>query len=174
MDEKAKLERAVDLFAEEMKAKLVKKMEEGYTGWNAPEGWSSDPAVPPWAVIRDRLQAHLEATINREGEERVEAWVDLANFAMFGWALQPRPFAQVNDSLRGDLDAKRLTEIHYECLRLGLDADKHEIMRLIEIEHKTLRYRMMLADVRAIIRNFDLTALDSMVRRLKEAVDEEG
>jgi len=102
MDERLKLERAVDLFAEEMKTKLLKKMLERRSGWNDPNGWCSSRGVAAHAVIRAKVRQHLNKSLGTEVEDRSEAWVDVANFAMFGWALLPGKFEAVNAPLGPD------------------------------------------------------------------------
>lgn len=61
------LEMLVDAFAEAMKAKLRKKILEGYKGWDDPK-WTREKIV-------EALKAHLE-----KGDP-----VDIANFAAFIW-----------------------------------------------------------------------------------------
>ncbi len=66
-----RLNAAVDAFAAKMKAKLAKKAEEGFAGWDA-----ADPETRE-ALFR-KFMAHVESQCNGFDE-----WVDLANFCMF-------------------------------------------------------------------------------------------
>lgn len=67
MRQRPRYERAVDAFAEEMKAKLRKKAREGMSGW---DGWGE-------AWFFERLKEHVA-----RGPSQA---VDIANFAMMVW-----------------------------------------------------------------------------------------
>jgi hypothetical protein len=72
-DEIARLNRAVDDFASEMKARLREQAIKGYRGWDDPENYQR---------ILSMMMQH--ATV-AEGEE-----VDAANLAMILWSLRRR------------------------------------------------------------------------------------
>ena len=68
--ERASLCAMVDAFAAEMRAQLLAKLDEGYSGWDS-EDWPVDGEDG----IMDRLRAHIP-----KGDP-----VDVANFACFWW-----------------------------------------------------------------------------------------
>lgn len=75
-DQMAQLEKVVDEFAAQMKAKLAVKVGEGRSGWDDPANreqiWTS-------------MLAHGAAPSHAAGQE-----VDVANFAMFLWFIRTR------------------------------------------------------------------------------------
>jgi hypothetical protein len=78
--EKARVFAFVDTFAEDMKARLYQKMQEGRAGWD-------DPAWLP------ELEGRLSETAQAIADEPIDLsrvarkCVDLADFALFRWYL---------------------------------------------------------------------------------------
>jgi len=72
-EEIKRLDRAVNAFASEMKARLREQAIKGYRGWDAPENYQR---------IADMMLKHAAVG---EGEE-----VDAANLAMILWSLRRR------------------------------------------------------------------------------------
>jgi len=70
MEEVKRLEAAVDDFAKAMKAKLIKKYNQGWSGWESMSRRSLDVALSKHAAMQ-----HLN------GNEEV----DIANLCMFSW-----------------------------------------------------------------------------------------
>ncbi len=72
-EEKRRLFLAVDQFALEMKARLVRKLDAGWTGWDNPTACSDDD-------LHRRMVLAAHKDLNANGQE-----ADVANFALFLW-----------------------------------------------------------------------------------------
>ena len=71
--EKLKIIDAIRKFSIAMKAKMLRKMDEGYHGWD-------DSKTFPDYVIRNKMASHYQRLIDGNPEE-----VDIANFLMLLW-----------------------------------------------------------------------------------------
>jgi hypothetical protein len=80
--EKERLSKAIDAFAEEMKARANQKVDEGYVGWDSDAGWQ------PWTPTA-RLYFEADAIEHKfhHPTARLRKLIDAANFACFAWAL---------------------------------------------------------------------------------------
>lgn len=74
-EEKERLFALVDTFAEDMKARLNQKVNEGYTGWDG----------DTWDVFGVLVAEAERARVEPDGATRQRRCVDVANFAMFAW-----------------------------------------------------------------------------------------
>jgi len=78
MSERKKLEAAVDAFAVAMKARLLSKLKQGWSGWDDPH---------QRAGIADRLLKNASQARERGDEKSL---VDVANLAMMLWMWKRR------------------------------------------------------------------------------------
>jgi hypothetical protein len=72
-EEKTRLELSVGIFANMMRDKLIKKMEEGYHGWDDRKNF-------PDEILKTKLRDHVNELMNGKEEE-----IDIANFCMMLW-----------------------------------------------------------------------------------------
>ena len=101
-NERAALQILVDAFAKEVRAEVVRHLDEGKSGWDREECWASrgDPAdtryMKPLVGALDAIKAKVDSmtdmlAVKAELGEIADEAVDMAAYAMFMWNLTQAP-----------------------------------------------------------------------------------